>query len=136
MKRSWALLGLLFAAGCSAFGGTGRELGPGGDSSASAWIESDQRTVLIYETGGACDESAEVKVRETPEVVEIAVTIHSSDGECIMLGVPRTYEAVLREPLGSRRLVSGNGIEYPRAAYKPPNHSGEYKIPVTVERED
>ncbi|MEO3785667.1 hypothetical protein ABGB12_20235 [Actinocorallia sp. B10E7] len=131
MRRSWALFGLLFTVGCSAFGWGGRELKPGSD--AAAWVEPDQRTVLISTLGGACEESAKVKVQETSETVEIRVTVRSSDGPCVMVGIPRAYKVVLREALGSRKLVGGDAVEYPRAEQRPVEGSAEYKIPVEVE---
>ncbi|WP_344243814.1 hypothetical protein [Actinocorallia libanotica] len=121
----------MFTVGCSAFGWGGRELRPGPD--VAAWVEPDQRTVLISALGGACEESAKVKVRETPDTVEITVIVRSSDGTCILIGIPRAYKVVLREVLGSRKIVDGDAVEYPRAGERPVEGSAEYEIPVTVE---
>ena len=142
MKKALLVLAVLLTASCGhSDDGHTKEILPADEASSSAmslgaqaWVSEDQRQVEIMTLGGVCDESAEIRVSETARKVRVVLRVTTSNETCILLGVTRSFQVKLREPLGDRALVGGNGRPYPRLKERPGKASND--IPVKVVDDD
>ncbi|REE99901.1 hypothetical protein [Thermomonospora umbrina] len=103
---------------------------------AQVWVAEDRRRIEITAAGGACDESVEIRVSEGARKVRIVVRVTSNDGPCVSVALSRTFRVGLKEPLGDRDIVGGNGRSYPRSTDRPRTYSSDSDIPVRVVHED
>jgi hypothetical protein len=138
--RAVLFLPVLLAASCGHLDdGYTKEIPPaagveGSDLDARARVSGDQRSIQITATGGACDESAEVRVSETARKVVIVLRVASNDGPCTSEAIGRSFPVDLQQPLGDRALVGGNGHAYPRLEGRP-DKTAQLDIPVRISRD-
>ncbi|WP_395693258.1 hypothetical protein [Nocardioides sp.] len=79
------------------------------ENTAPTTVSPEGRHVTVRYSGGACDQSADANVEESPTQVTITVVVTEQRGEsCPAMGVFRTITVTLDSPLGSRRLVDGS----------------------------
>jgi hypothetical protein len=144
LKRCLALTGmvvLLMTAGWCTFGRHAEieyteykvEAGSPGIRPA-AWIDRDQRTVMISCYGGDLDMRVQVKVRETADTVKIAITVRESTGLSDLVAYGRGYKITLHSPLGSRKLIGIDDVPYDRTGERPVERAraGDQEIPVKI----
>ena len=105
---------------------------------AAAWIEPDQRTVLISNPVGACDKHVRVKVREAADTVKIAITVTRYTGMCKAIAYHHGYKITLHSPLGDRKLIGIDDVPYDRTDERPieGSRSENREIPVKVNFEE
>jgi hypothetical protein len=75
--------------------------------SSPVQVSADGRTVTLHYVGGECDKPSKVDVEERRDEVVLTVTTRESYGGCEDIGITKSIDARLAEPLGTRSLVDG-----------------------------
>lgn len=139
MKKALLVLAVMLTASCGLFDDSYTKEINAGDTATDgprAWVSEDQRHIEIAAPGGACDESAELRVTETSKWVRVVLRVTTKKGDCIALLVGRSFEVELKTPLGNRRLVGANGSAYPRLNERPWSGKPKDDIPTKVIHDD
>ncbi|KAB2344479.1 hypothetical protein [Actinomadura rudentiformis] len=135
MKKTLLVLAVLLTASCGLSDDSStKEVNAAeeGNDGARAWVSADQRHIELMAPGGACDQSAEIRVSETAPRVRVALRVTTKKGNCIALLVSRSFRVDLKKPLGHRALVGANGAAYPRLNAPPWPGKPKSEIPTKV----